>query len=345
MAPLNSGRCPLCNGENASFGFDNVLGLGKVFQGWCPACTNLRIAESALDAVKKQDRAHLLSAATQRLPDSYWQDGRIVTTDNLDSCTSSILELSVLDQFDTSLRLICEMCPSVGQPSAFKYSEDWPLLTAKGPETSLYIIRQLANMGYLEKDGANSRFPPMPTWKAYDRLQQIQASGRNSQTGFVAMSFSPSQDSVWQLVMEPGIIEAGYKPIRVDRHEHVNRIDDEIIAQIRRCRFLVADFTKQRNGVYFEAGFAQGIGRNVIWMCHESDKANLHFNTRQYNHIFYENDLALAKTALTNRIIAWKARIWFLNNPTKINMQRRTNAFDIEKIWCRRIRRIPHASG
>jgi nucleoside 2-deoxyribosyltransferase len=159
-------------------------------------------------------------------------------------------------------------------------------------------------MGYLETDHAgNPVIPSQPTWKAYERLEQIQASGKNSQFGFVAMSFQPDQNVVWQTVMEPGIQDAGYKPIRVDKYEHSNRIDDEIIAQVRRSRFLVADFTLQRNGVYFEAGFAQGLGRTVIFMCRESDKQNLHFDTRQYNHIFYE-DLEKARAALTHRIVA-----------------------------------------
>jgi len=304
--PLGSGQCPLCNGGNASFGVSTVLGLNRVFQGWCPACTNVRIAEGALDTVKKQHRAHLLSAAVRCLSETIWQDGYVITVSELDSYTSSVLELSVLDQFDAALKLICEMCPMVGLPSAFNYLEDWPLLTTEGPDTALYILWQLAEMGYLKNASVSNAppIPPKPTWKGYERLQQIQTSGRNSQNGFVAMSFAPSQAPVWQSVMEPGITEAGYKPIRVDRYEHTNRIDDEIMAQIRRCRFLVADFTGQRNGVYFEAGFAQGLGRNVIWMCHESDKGNLHFDTRQYNHIFYGDDLAKARAALTNRIVA-----------------------------------------
>jgi hypothetical protein len=66
--------------------------------------------------------------------------------------------------------------------------------------------------------------------------------------------------------------------------------------------FRVADFTLQRNGAYFEAGLAQGLGRNVIFMCHESDKENLHFDTRQFNHIFYD-DLTKARAALTHRIV------------------------------------------
>jgi len=117
------------------------------------------------------------------------------------------------------------------------------------------------------------------------------------------MSFSPERLPVWIEVIEPAILSAGYRPLRVDQHEHNRRIDDEIIAQIRRCRFLVADFTEQKKGVYFEADFALGLGRNVIWMCEHSEVNDLHFDTRQFNHILYD-DLEHAKTALANRIVA-----------------------------------------
>ena len=83
-------------------------------------------------------------------------------------------------------------------------------------------------------------------------------------------------------------MKAGYKPLRIDRTEHVNRIDDEIIMQIRQSKFLVADLTGQRNGVYFEAGFAQALGRPVIWTCKACHFKRLHFDTRQYNHIKWE---------------------------------------------------------
>ncbi len=127
------------------------------------------------------------------------------------------------------------------------------------------------------------------------------------------MSFSKDQAPVWSEVIEPAIVDAGYRPIRVDKYEHSQRIDDEIIAQIRRCRFLVADFTEQKKGVYFEAGFSLGLGRNVIWMCKGSDKDNLHFDTRQYNHILYD-DFAKARKALTDRIVAQEGQGSYANN-------------------------------
>jgi hypothetical protein len=51
-------------------------------------------------------------------------------------------------------------------------------------------------------------------------------------------------------------------------------VDDEIIAEIRRSRFLVADFTcepeKVRGGVYFETCFAMGLNIPIIWTCKDT---------------------------------------------------------------------------
>jgi hypothetical protein len=112
---------------------------------------------------------------------------------------------------------------------------------------------------------------------------------------FVAMSFDSAVRSVYDNGLYPGIHGAGYKPFRVDRHDHVNRIDDEIIAQIRRSRFVVADFTGQKHGVYFEAGFALGLALQVIWSCRKDDIKNLHFDIRQYNCIDWDSETELAE--------------------------------------------------
>jgi nucleoside 2-deoxyribosyltransferase len=89
--------------------------------------------------------------------------------------------------------------------------------------------------------------------------------------------------------------------VRIDKKEHSNKIDDEIIAEIRRSKFLVADFTcekeKVRGGVYFEAGFAMGLGIPVIWTCAQQSIGDLHFDTRQYNHIVWDTPKTLRSLA------------------------------------------------
>ncbi len=114
-------------------------------------------------------------------------------------------------------------------------------------------------------------------------------------------------EAVWRNVIEPAIKEAGYKPFRIDREHHVNRIDDEIIGQVRRSRFMVADFTLQRGGVYFEAGMMHGLGRKVVWMCHESEltpEKGLHFDIRQFNFLTYSEPDEVIKKQLYERILA-----------------------------------------
>ena len=108
------------------------------------------------------------------------------------------------------------------------------------------------------------------------------------------MWFDDSMHDSYVNGFKPGVREAGYDPIRVDSVEHVGKIDDEIIAQIKRSRFVVADFTEQRGGVYFEAGFAFGLDLPVIWICQEDDFGELHFDIRQFNCIVWTDPGDLA---------------------------------------------------
>ncbi len=127
----------------------------------------------------------------------------------------------------------------------------------------------------------------------------------NSQTVFVAMWFSQETTSAYDKAIAPAIEGLGYTAIRIDRREHNNKIDDEIIAEIRRANFLVADFScgpdGARGGVYYEAGFAAGLGKAVIYMVRQQDLDRVHFDTRQFNHVVWESEDDLQEK-LRNRI-------------------------------------------
>ena len=82
--------------------------------------------------------------------------------------------------------------------------------------------------------------------EGHARLAELDQTAAESSKAFVAMWFDDSMDEVWENAIKPGIEDAGYEAIRIDRKEHVNKIDDEIIAELRRARFVVADFTRVR---------------------------------------------------------------------------------------------------
>jgi hypothetical protein len=143
----------------------------------------------------------------------------------------------------------------------------------------------------------------------HDELEKLKTSRGNGETGFCAMWFSPKLLPVWTEGIEPAIRDAGYQPQRIDRVEHNNKIDDEIVAAIRRSRFVVADFTGNRGGVYFEAGFAMGRDIPVVWTMRSGRFHRVHFDNRQYNFVDWSFDsLPDFKIRLQNRIEATLGR-------------------------------------
>ena len=98
-----------------------------------------------------------------------------------------------------------------------------------------------------------------------------QAINVDSSQAFVALWFDDSMNEAFDVGIKPAIERSGYDPLKINEKPDVDKIDDEIIGEIRRSRFLVADFTHgsggARGGVYYEAGFAYGLGLPVIRSC------------------------------------------------------------------------------
>ncbi|MCD6262375.1 MAG: nucleoside 2-deoxyribosyltransferase [Deltaproteobacteria bacterium] len=141
------------------------------------------------------------------------------------------------------------------------------------------------------------------TAAGWEYIEKDEANLASKTQGFVAMSFDKTLLPVYENAIAPAIEATGYRPHRVDSKPHLERIDAKIIAEIKNSRFIVADVTQQKAGVYYEAGFAHGLGIPVIWCVRHDDLNNVHFDTRQYNHILWETEDEL-KEKLQDVILA-----------------------------------------
>jgi hypothetical protein len=172
--------------------------------------------------------------------------------------------------------------------------------------------QELINAIVGEYDRYSAQIQP----KGWARVDELQASRARSDRVFVAMWFDPSMKSAYDLGIEPALLACGYeKPFRVDDREHQAnadkpgfqlKIDDRIIVGIRQARFVVVDVTGQRCAVYYEAGFAEGLGTPVIWTCREDVPEHMNFDTRQKEHILWTDPPDL-KAKLEDKI---RARDW-----------------------------------
>lgn len=141
----------------------------------------------------------------------------------------------------------------------------------------------------------------------FQHIEEIKKFAPTTNKVFVAMWFGEELRPIYSEGFEPAIKKAGYQAVRVDLEHFSEKIDDKIISEIRRARFIVADFSKggdgARGSVYYEAGFAHGLGREVIFTCRNTDINHVGFDTRQYPHIVWK-DADDLQMQLYDRIIA-----------------------------------------
>jgi len=102
-------------------------------------------------------------------------------------------------------------------------------------EDCLGLARYLEKLGALEDAGNTQEMRVI----AEGHLIHEEMIGRRAQSSqaFVAMWFDAAVKEAYDGGIDPAVRGAGYEPLRVDRKEHEGKIDDKIIAEIRRSSF------------------------------------------------------------------------------------------------------------
>ena len=257
-----------------------------------------------LDELPSEAKVHL----TSLLVDQRMRGVEVPeVTESMVASAATKRPLPVHERADRLLRYIAQISDAAGD--RIQVQDDFQAAYAWSESTTvdeiIYLTSYLQQSGWI--GGADVWVAGMLGTVTVDGYRRIEEEDTNpdSSQAFVAMWFHETMDHVFAEGIQPGIEDAGYTALRVDRTEHINKIDDEIIAGIRRSRFLVADFTQgddgARGGVYYEAGFAAGLAIPVIYTCRNGGVDDLAFDTRQYNHILWETPKDLRK-ALRDRI-------------------------------------------
>ena len=190
--------------------------------------------------------------------------------------------------------------PTTWAAMAWTESSQW--------EEIRFFTEYLAEQGWIAVTSGDEWVQVKVTIEGYSHIADVAVS-RDLSQAFVAMWFSDEMKEPYEKGIKPAIEQLGYDPLKIDDKPDVDKIDDEIIGEIRKSRFLVADFTHgakgPRGGVYYEAGFAYGLGLPVIRSCHKDiiDRNELHFDVRQYYHVAWESPEQL-RDGLEKRIRA-----------------------------------------
>ena len=139
---------------------------------------------------------------------------------------------------------------------------------------------------------------------------------------FVVIQIGDAQlDQVCDEAIDPAIVDAGFTPRRVDRHNEGDLLKSEIVQFIERCQVIVADVTNERPNCYLEIGYAMGLGKkaNLILTAREDhhhsspsydrNGPKVHFDLEGYSILFWNPDDLPAFRSELARLIRRRAAI------------------------------------
>lgn len=313
--------CPVCKLDSAQ-----VWSEPDGVRVRCARCGSFSMTGTMVStAVKDKDRfivsAYLRGRELRKMPPLTINSRTAVPLQNKtpggsfnigwETIVSQEFPKSISERIDQALCNFSKMA-APGKWSPCFGESDWVTAYAEDEESWEYVLKQLKEDGFIElrdllapRGMLENGFRLTP--KGWNRVADMErgTAALLYKQAFVAMWFDQSMSQAWESGFKLGIEdEMGIKAVRVDLKEHNEKICDVIVAEILKSSFLVADFTGNRGGVYFEAGFAKGLGIPVIFTCQKGKwEKQLHFDTRQYNHIIWEDPEDL-KNKLKNRIRA-----------------------------------------
>jgi hypothetical protein len=263
----------------------------------CPRCGDYTITHPlAKNFADRPSLRPFLSAHTRQLSERGEQV--LLTTENWQALEEGHRHTPVQRKIETVLEYLAKQSTQPGAAVSIG-PDDFVLFDAADSQEIGFLLDSLIEQKAITRASSQGLVVTASGW---ERLMPSSVGGVPG-TCFVAMAFDPTLDDAYEAGIKKAIEQCGLRPIRVDRVQTNGIVTDLIMASIRQAQVTIADATLQRNGVYFEAGFALGLGRTVIWTCRHDEMKQVHFDTRQYSHVTWvdPNDLA---TKLEARIRA-----------------------------------------
>ena len=129
------------------------------------------------------------------------------------------------------------------------------------------------------------------TLQGWDRYEEERKGHIASNYGFLALKFGDKDlDPFITDYVKPWIKDMGYELVDLRDRSRAGVIDNVMRQEIRNAKFILADLTHDNAGAYWEAGYAEGLGKPVIYLC-EKEKFNMyktHFDTNHCTTILWD---------------------------------------------------------
>jgi nucleoside 2-deoxyribosyltransferase len=128
----------------------------------------------------------------------------------------------------------------------------------------------------------------------WDQYETARRGDFRADYGFIAMQFDdPTLDSLVEDAIKPIIqSEMGYRLVDMRDVARAGIIDNIMRMTIRDAAFVIADLTHGNQGAYWEAGYAEGLDKPVVYICEKDafEDVGTHFDTNHCTTVPWTTD-------------------------------------------------------
>lgn len=264
-------KCPLCK-ETAQA---DTIEIGIRIE--CQTCGTFTINSDALGLISNDTRYPRLSAWTRA---SYEAGHECqLKRRTFDDPPEALANGSISSKLIRALSALATRQPVFGMRQDYRVFRDWPLISDVGQDEAEALLRALEEVQWIKRRSYTQSHSIEITVSGWEQLESQAKSFLEPELCFLAMRFDSELSDYFSRV-SIATARTGYRCERVDSEPHADHIDHRLIDYLKRCRFVIADFTHNSHNVYFEAGYALALGKPVIWTIREGEQP--HFDTRQY---------------------------------------------------------------
>ncbi len=279
--------CPICNVQINSKEESNH----DTYKLDCKRCGRFEITKSALTMFEKSQIEDKILSVSYMIRQNQSTENNYIQIDieKMRLLLVPFVSPKPKEQANKLLIWIGDNFPKPNDEIVLEFNDLISVVGAYDANGVEYILKYLIENERIFSQGNffsdKTGYSGLMSFKGWDRYFELQHSNKDSRLAFMAMQYdNQTLQKIYNDVIIQSVRDTGFEIRKLDDVKRAGLIDDKLRVEIRRSKFIIADLTDENRGAYWEAGFAEGLGMQVIYICEEGKfkKEKPHFDTNHH---------------------------------------------------------------